>query len=71
MLRDGLEKIGIKFLVNEEDRLPQLNTIFIPDGVNDAEVRSKLLNEYNLEIGAGLGSLVTSLENWPNGTIFQ
>ena len=57
LLRDGLENIGINFLVNEDDRLPQLNTIFIPDGVQDAETRSRLLNEYNLEIGAGLGTL--------------
>ena len=56
-LRDGLEQIGINFLVNKEDRLPQLNTIYIPEGVKDAETRSKLLNEYNLEIGAGLGTL--------------
>ena len=69
LLRDGLEKIGIKFLVNEEDRLPQLNTIFIPDGVKDAEVRSKLLNEYNLEIGAGLGSLAGKV--WRIGLMGQ
>ena len=69
LLRDGLEKIGIKFLVKEEDRLPQLNTIFIPDGVNDAEVRSKLLNEYNLEIGAGLGSLAGKV--WRIGLMGQ
>ena len=57
LLRDGLENLGINFLVDEEDRLPQLNTIFIPEGVIDAEIRSKLLNNYNLEIGAGLGVL--------------
>ena len=61
--------IGINFLVNKEDRLPQLNTIFIPDGVNDAEVRSKLLNEYNLEIGAGLGSLAGKV--WRIGLMGQ
>jgi alanine-glyoxylate transaminase/serine-glyoxylate transaminase/serine-pyruvate transaminase len=57
LLRDGLENLGINFLVDEEDRLPQLNTIFIPEGVIDAEIRSKLLNDFNLEIGAGLGVL--------------
>ena len=57
LLRDGLENLGINFLVDEEDRLPQLNTIFIPEGVTDAEIRSKLLNDFNLEIGAGLGVL--------------
>jgi alanine-glyoxylate transaminase/serine-glyoxylate transaminase/serine-pyruvate transaminase len=57
LLRDGLEQIGINFLVNKDDRLPQLNTIFIPEGIDDPKTRSKLLNEYNLEIGAGLGTL--------------
>lgn len=57
ILKTGLEDMGIKFLVKEADRLPQLNSIYIPDGVDDAAVRSKLLNDYNLEIGAGLGDL--------------
>ena len=56
-LRDGLEAMGIDFLVPEQDRLPQLNTVFIPDGVDDAMVRTRLLNEFELEIGAGLGAL--------------
>ena len=56
-LRKGLEQLGISFLVAEQDRLPQLNTVFIPEGVDDAAVRTQLLNEYNLEIGAGLGAL--------------
>ncbi|WP_127470589.1 pyridoxal-phosphate-dependent aminotransferase family protein [Thiomicrorhabdus aquaedulcis] len=56
-LRDGLEAMGIKFLVNENDRLPQLNSVWIPEGVDDAAVRAELLNTYNLEIGAGLGAL--------------
>ena len=54
-LAKGLEKLGIKFIVPEEERLPQLNAIYIPDGVDDAKVRNYLLNHYNLEIGAGLG----------------
>jgi len=56
-LKTNLEAMGIKFVVKEQDRLPQLNTVWIPDGVDDATVRSTLLNEYNLEIGAGLGDL--------------
>ena len=56
-LKQGLESIGLSLLVNEADRLPQLNTVIIPDGVDDAAVRSRLLNEFNLEIGAGLGAL--------------
>ncbi|OFZ68770.1 MAG: alanine--glyoxylate aminotransferase [Betaproteobacteria bacterium RBG_16_58_11] len=56
-LKTGLEQLGIEFLVAEPYRLPQLNTIKIPAGVDDAETRRRLLNEYNLEIGAGLGDL--------------
>ncbi|BBP01383.1 pyridoxal-phosphate-dependent aminotransferase family protein [Sulfuriferula nivalis] len=57
MLRDGFEAMGLKFVVEENYRLPQLNTVYIPDGVDDAAVRARLLNEFNLEIGAGLGDL--------------
>jgi len=56
-LRDGLEQLGISFIVPEQDRLPQLNAVTIPEGVDDALVRARLLNEHDLEIGAGLGSL--------------
>jgi len=55
MLRDGLEAMGFEFVVAPEYRLPQLNSVKIPKGVDDAAVRNKLLNEYNIEIGAGLG----------------
>lgn len=56
-LRAGLEAMGLSFVVNEESRLPQLNAVTIPDGIDEALVRTRLLNEYNLEIGAGLGAL--------------
>lgn len=56
-LRDGLNNMGIEFLVDKEYRLPMLNTVLVPDGVDDADVRSRLLREHNLEIGAGLGAL--------------
>jgi alanine-glyoxylate transaminase/serine-glyoxylate transaminase/serine-pyruvate transaminase len=56
-LRAGLEAMGINFVVAEQDRLPQLNAVTIPEGADDATVRGKLLQDYNLEIGAGLGAL--------------
>ncbi len=56
LLKEGLTEMGIEFIVDEADRLPQLNTIWIPEGADDAAVRSELLNTYNLEIGAGLGA---------------
>ena len=54
-LRAGLEAMGLSFVVKEQDRLPQLNAINIPPGVDDAAVRRALLDDYGLEIGAGLG----------------
>ncbi len=56
-LRTGLEAMGLRFLVKEGERLPQLNSVFIPEGVDDAATRTRLLTDYNLEIGAGLGVL--------------
>lgn len=53
----GIEALGLSFVVAEEFRLPQLNAVRFPDSVNDAAVRKQLLNDYNLEIGAGLGAL--------------
>jgi alanine-glyoxylate transaminase/serine-glyoxylate transaminase/serine-pyruvate transaminase len=47
----------LKFVVEESARLPQLNSVWIPEGVDDAAARGKLLTEFNLEIGAGLGAL--------------
>ena len=56
-LKAGLAGIGLALFVAEDIRLPQLNTVIIPDGVDDAQVRARLLNEFDLEIGAGLGAL--------------
>lgn len=56
-LKAGLETLGLEFIVREEDRLPQLNAVTIPEGIDDAAVRGKLLNDFNIEIGAGLGDL--------------
>ncbi len=53
----GLEAMGLEFYVEPDYRLPQLNAVRVPEGVDEAAVRSFLLNEYNLEIGAGLGPL--------------
>ena len=56
-LRAGLEALGINFVVPEAARLPQLNAVTIPEGIEDAVVRQRLLNDYSIEIGAGLGDL--------------
>lgn len=56
-LKTGLQNIGLEMAVDEAYRLPQLNAVRIPSGADDAMVRGTLLNEYGLEIGAGLGEL--------------
>jgi alanine-glyoxylate transaminase/serine-glyoxylate transaminase/serine-pyruvate transaminase len=56
LLRDGLQNLGFEFLVDKPYRLPMLNAVLIPPGVDDLKVRTRLLKEYNIEIGAGLGA---------------
>lgn len=53
----GIEALGLGFVVDAEFRLPQLNAVSFPAGVDDAAVRKQLLSDYQLEIGAGLGAL--------------
>jgi alanine-glyoxylate transaminase/serine-glyoxylate transaminase/serine-pyruvate transaminase len=53
----GLKAMGVHPLVPLEHRLASLNAVRIPDGVNDAEVRRRLLQEMGIEIGGGLGEL--------------
>jgi alanine-glyoxylate transaminase/serine-glyoxylate transaminase/serine-pyruvate transaminase len=57
LLVDGLERLGLELLVDKPFRLPMLNAVKIPQGVEDAEVRSALRSNHKIEIGAGLGPL--------------
>jgi len=56
-LLDGLEVLGCEPSVAAEHRLPMLNAVRIPDGIDDAKVRTELREKYNIEIGGGLGDL--------------
>ena len=56
LLRDGLKKLGISYVSQEGHHLPMLNAISIPEGAEDVAVRKRLLNEFGIEIGAGLGA---------------
>ena len=56
-LKAGLLNLGFEFLVTEGDRLPQLNAVRLPAGIDDGLLRSFLLENYGLEVGAGLGPL--------------
>ena len=55
LLVNGLEKIGIQMLVDQRYRLPSLNAVIIPDDIDDIKTRQRLLLEYQIEIGGGLG----------------
>ncbi len=56
-LQSGLEGMGLSLHVAENIRLPQLTSVYIPDGVEDTLVRKQLLEQYGIEIGGGLGAL--------------
>ena len=56
-LAAGIEAMGLSFVVEAGYRLPQLNSVTVPPGVDESRVRASLLEDYDLEIGAGLGSL--------------
>jgi alanine-glyoxylate transaminase / serine-glyoxylate transaminase / serine-pyruvate transaminase len=57
VLRKGIEALGLRIASQEGHQLWQLNAIGVPDGVDEAAVRKRLLSDYNIEIGAGLGPL--------------
>lgn len=54
-LKAGLKALGIEYSVPEGQQLPMLNSVLIPNGVDDAKTRGQLLNEFGIEIGGGLG----------------
>jgi alanine-glyoxylate transaminase/serine-glyoxylate transaminase/serine-pyruvate transaminase len=55
-LHESLTGLGLEFVVDASYRLPQLNLVKAPEGVDEAAVRKQLLQDFNLEIGAGLGA---------------
>ena len=54
-LKAGLEAFGIRYLADPAHQLPMLNAVAAPEGVEEAVVRKRLLDDYSIEIGAGLG----------------
>tara|TARA_R110000787_G_scaffold13918_33_gene43325 strand:- start:12 stop:1136 length:1125 start_codon:yes stop_codon:yes gene_type:complete len=68
-LAKGLEELGLSYLVPEAERLPQLNSVILPDGVDEAALRSRLLKEFDLEVGAGLGEFAGKI--WRIGLMGQ
>lgn len=69
LLVDGLKQMNLELLVEKPYRLPQLNAVLIPDGIDDAACRKRFLDNHDLEIGAGLGVLAGKI--WRIGLMGQ
>ncbi|MGK2929305.1 MAG: pyridoxal-phosphate-dependent aminotransferase family protein [Acidimicrobiales bacterium] len=54
-LQDGLVDLGFELFAAEGHRLPELTTVWVPDGIDEAAVRATLLERYGIEVGGGLG----------------
>ena len=54
-IRDGLVELGFELFAAQGHRLPQLTTVWVPEGIDEAAVRSTLLDRYGIEVGGGLG----------------
>jgi alanine-glyoxylate transaminase / serine-glyoxylate transaminase / serine-pyruvate transaminase len=65
----GIEAMGLAMLVPEAIRLPMLNAVRIPEGVDDLTVRKALLNQFGIEIGGGLGQFAGKV--WRIGLMGQ
>ncbi len=55
ILKAGLQALGIDYVAQEGHRLPMLNAVAVPEGVDDFSVRKQLLEKFKIEIGGGLG----------------
>jgi alanine-glyoxylate transaminase/serine-glyoxylate transaminase/serine-pyruvate transaminase len=60
-LQSGLQELGLELFAQEGYRLPELTTVCVPEGVDDAEVRSALLDRWGIEIGGGVGAFAGSV----------
>ncbi|HEY8371313.1 MAG TPA: alanine--glyoxylate aminotransferase family protein [Pseudonocardiaceae bacterium] len=60
-LQNGLQELGLELFAAEGYRLPELTTVRVPEGVDAAGVRKRLLEEYGIEIGAGVGRYADSV----------
>jgi len=68
-LAAGLTDLGFEFVVDAPYRLPQLNLVRLPAGIDDGQARASMLANYNLEIGAGLGEFAGKV--WRIGLMGQ
>lgn len=68
-LARGLEALGLRYLNPPAERLPQLNAVLLPEGISEEPLRRRLLDEFGLEIGAGLGEFAGKI--WRIGLMGQ
>jgi alanine-glyoxylate transaminase/serine-glyoxylate transaminase/serine-pyruvate transaminase len=61
ILTEGLAEMGLELFAAEGYRLPELTTVKVPEDVDSAEVRRYLLEQHNVEIGAGVGKYASSV----------
>ncbi|GAB3698404.1 pyridoxal-phosphate-dependent aminotransferase family protein [Mariniluteicoccus flavus] len=61
ILQDGLQEMGLELFAEEGSRLPELTSVKVPEHVDSAEIRARLLNEMDIEIGAGAGAYAASV----------
>ncbi len=54
-IQEGLKKMGLELWAEDGHRLPELTTVLVPDGVDEAAVRRDLLQKFGIEIGGGVG----------------
>ena len=54
-LKAGLNAIGLQYIADPNHQLPQLNAVRLPNGVDELAGRKRLLNEFGIEVGGGLG----------------
>ncbi|HVF74149.1 MAG TPA: alanine--glyoxylate aminotransferase family protein [Acidimicrobiales bacterium] len=54
-LQAGVAKLGFRLFAAEGHRLPQLTSVWVPEGIDEAAVRRRLLDDYGIEVGGGLG----------------
>jgi len=55
VLKAGLAALGLKYIAVEGSQLPQLNAVFLPEGIDDLAGRKLMLNDHGIEVGGGLG----------------
>lgn len=60
-LQAGLQDLGLELFAQEGSRLPELTTVYVPEGVDPVAVRAEMLERFDIEIGAGVGAYASKV----------